>query len=269
MVDKKKENITEPEVQESVTGEEVSAVPETGEQSETEEAEEGPLIMAVKKYIPETTTENVEQNALSIIEKFGTSQDKLVKASKRFPEFAAMLYYITEKGMNPAEAIARTFDREMLNPPEGAPDWETINKSVADRDTELKANGERMSKYKKNGEVSLENASKLIEDEKLSEEDAIKFLTYVDQLKADLSDDLITPEHFASLYKGFIHDQKISEMEEGHKANIDLAETKGRNMQITDRKKNEDTGDGLPHITTTGGKPKKQGFAQNYFDGVL
>lgn len=275
MVDKKKEETNEvagemqamPAVSETATGEE-AAVTE-GETAGMDEVPD-PLVDAVKKYLPETSAANKEANAITVIAKLGAAQDKLVAAAKRYPAFAEMLWYVSEKGMDPAQAIARTFDRDLLTPPEGAPDWDGINQAVSERDAEIKARDERMNKYKQNGEISLENAARFIEEKQLDEEKGLAFLTYVDGLKADLVDDNISPEHFASLYKGFIYDEKMKEIEGAKADEVALAETRGRNEQITDRMNKADKGDGMPHISSSaGGRPKRKNFAEDFFEGVI
>ncbi|WP_163321681.1 hypothetical protein [Draconibacterium mangrovi] len=271
MVDEKKDTVVNEEAAAEAipeTTETVEALAET--MPEEQETEETPLLIAVRKYVPEATPEDVEKNAVMVIDKLSGPQEKLLTAAKRFPAFAEMLYYISEKGMDPVEAIARTFDRDVLNPPEGAPDWENINSAVAARDEEIKGRDERMATYKKNGEISLENAAKFIEEKEMDEEKGIAFLTFVDSIKADLVDDNISPEHFASLYKAWIYDEKMKEIEELKNAEIETAETRGRNQQITDRMKNADKGDGMPHISSGGNKPKRKlNETEKFFEGVI
>jgi len=271
MVDEKNDTVVN---EEAAAG----AMPETTETVEAQAetmpkgvgAEETPLLIAVRKYVPEATQEDVEKNAVVVIEKLSGSHDKLLTAAKRFPAFAEMLYYVSEKGMDPAEAIARTFDPDVLTPPEGAPDWETISSATAARDEEVKARDERMLKYKKNGEISLENAARFIEEKEMDEEKGLSFLTFVDSIKADLVDENITPDHFASLYKAWVFDEKMKELEELKKAEVESAETRGRNQQITERMNNADKGDGMPHISSGGNKPKRKlNQAEQFFEGVI
>jgi hypothetical protein len=241
----------------------------------TEEPEEpettSTLIPLLQKYYPgeEITEENKDEMATTVIGKLSGIQDNLIEIADTYPEFAMFLNDVL-KGMSPEESAARNFE-DMMSPPEGSPEWENINKGRSERMAMMGEKKSKIEQLDKNKQVSIENATKFIEKTGLNEEDAIKFLDWTDKLNTDLLDGLISDVHFDALYKAYTFDDKIAEVQTQTADEIEAARTAGRNEQITQRKLNAETGDGIPKLTS-GGKtalPKKPSFSSNYLKGVV
>ena len=246
------------------TGQETAEIPD--EETEPQESE---LLTALKEYYPDATEENVGEMAIQAIKRLSGIQNKLADVAEEFPVFAMWLNDVM-KGMAPDEAIARHFGTE-LTPPEGAPDWERINKRREEFSKTKAEKQARMDRLNKNRDISVENAMKFISDTSLSEEEGQKFLDWYDELHADMFDGLISPEHFRALYKGYKHDAVVAEKEQEAKETAETARAAGRNEQIEKKKMNAETGDGIPKLTSSGKAPnkKEKSYGAKFFDGVI
>lgn len=243
------------------------------EQPEMEEEEEAPnmLIAIVQKYLPgeEVTEENVNEMAAKVIERLSGIQDNLAEIADEYPEFAMFLRDVL-KGMPLEEAVARNLD-DITNPPEGAPDWENINKGREERKTRLGEKKSQIESLEKNKQVSVENAQAFIQETGLAEPDAIKFLDWFDGLSKDMFDGLITKNHFNTLYKAYNYDNDMAGKDAMMKEEVETAKAAGRNEQIVSKKVSAETGDGIPKLGSSGGRvpQKKKTFADDFMSGVV
>lgn len=244
---------------------------EQPEETEQETEQPNPLIAVVQKYLPgqEITSENVNEMAVSVIEKLSGIQDNLAEIADEYPEFAMFLRDVL-KGMPLEEAVARNLD-DIANPPEGAPDWENINKGREARKAMLGEKKSKVESLEKNKQISVENATAFISETGLAEPDAMKFLDWFDGLSADMFDGLITKDHFKTLYKAFNYDNDMASKDAKMAEETEAARIAGRNEQIVSKKVNAETGDGIPKLGAVGGKAvtKKKTFADDFISGAL
>ena len=245
------------------------AMPETPAPEET--APVNPLIEKVQKYFPneEITEANVGELAAQTIDRLSAIQDNLIEVSDEFPEFAALLDDVLN-GMAPDESIARNFGEEVLNAPEGSPDWDRISKAKEERKGKLTERKERMSNLEKNRDISVENASKFIADTGMEETEAQEFIGWFDKLNADMFDGLISPEHFSALHKAFKYDSTIAEKDSEMEQAVKVAEARGRNQQIEKKKIKAESGDGVPKLSTSGKSAvRPKGFGAKFMEEVF
>ena len=247
--------------------------PEAENEMQEAEVEESPnnLIAAIQKYLPgeEITSENVNEKAVMVINRLSGIQDNLSELADEYPEFAMFLRDVM-KGMPLEEAVARNFD-ELTTPPEGSPDWENINKGREQRSAMLGEKKSRLESLEKNKQVSIENADAFIKETGLDEANAMKFLDWFDNLNKDMFDGLISKEHFNTLYKAFNYDNDMANKDAMMKDEVEAAKIAGRNEQITARKMNAETGDGIPKLGSSGKAPtpEKKTFAGKFIEGAL
>ncbi len=230
------------------------------------------LVVVLQKYLPgqEVTEENKSELAVSVIEKLSGIQDNLIEIADEYPEFAMFLNDIL-KGMPLEEAVARNFD-DLMTPPEGAPDWENINKGREVRKASLGEKKAKMETITKNKQVSIENTQKFIEKTGLPEAEAIKYLDWIDKLNTDMFDGLITEAHHEALYKSYTYDSDMAAKDEQLNEVAESARITGRNEQIEKRKINAETGDGIPKLTTSGKAPAPKGketYASKFVKGLV
>lgn len=228
---------------------------------ETPANPEGPaqLEAAIKKYLPDVDTTDLNTAAMEAINRLGGIHDKLLDVINEYPEFgqavAAML-----KGMNPAEAIARYMDIE--EPPEGAPDFENISKARAEV-KKTKADREQM--LMKNEEMSLKNITDFKEKSGLDDATAQIVMDKMYGIYEDIRDLNIKPETLDMVYKGLNADEDVKRArQEG--------EIAGRNQQIEKKRMSMETGDGIPKLSNTGTTkttPKGKGFASRFIEGAI
>ena len=237
----------------------------------TEAPQTSALTQILEKYYPgEVSEENKEELAVQAIEKLSGIQDNLIEVAESYPEFATFLNDVL-KGMPVEEAVARNFD-DMMTPPEGAPDWENINKGREERKTYLTEKKSRMELLEKNKQVSVENAQKLIEETGMSEEEAMKFLDWYDQLHADQFDGLVSLERFRALHKAYVFDTEMSNKDKKMQEEVETAKIAGKNEQLVQRKKNAETGDAIPKLGSSGAGAAKKGkpsYASQFINGAI
>ena len=224
---------------------------------------EGPaqLEAAIKKYLPDLDTTDLNTAALEAINRLGGIHDKLLDVISEYPEFgqavAAML-----KGMNPAEAIARYMDIE--DAPEGAPDFDTIQKA---KEEVKKSKTARADMLSKNEEMSIKNIQDFTAKSGFDDATAQVIMDKVYGIYEDVRDLNIKPETLDMVYKGLNADEDVKRArEEG--------EISGRNQQIEKRRTGMETGDGMPKLSNTGftpknNPPKKKGFADKFLEGAI
>lgn len=239
------------------------------QQSETSTS----LVSVLEKYFPgeEITEENKDEKAVAAIEKLSGIQDNLIELAEEYPEFAMFLGDIM-KGMPLEEAVARNLN-DIITPPEGAPEWENINKGREHRRSMMAEKKSKIDMLDKNKQISIENAKKFIADTKLPEEEAIKFLEWIDNLSKDLFDGLISGEVLSSLHKSYTFDSEMSKKDSENQNAIEEAKIAERNKKINQEKVKAPTGDGIPKLGTSGKgtqqqiKPKSYGSA--FMEGVV
>jgi hypothetical protein len=255
---------------ENIIPEGETPMPEGAEAEESTEDQNNTLLVAVQEYYPDVTEATLNDMAVQTIQRLSGIQNKLIEAADEFPDFASMLNDIL-KGMPPDEAIARNFDESVLNPPEGAPDWDRINTGREERKKKKEEKNKRVKELKKNQEISVENTHKFIKESGLEEKDAQAFLEWYDKLNEDMFNGMISPEHLQALYKSYKHDSVVAEKDQEIEAANEAGRAAGRNEQIEKKKMNADTGDGIPKLSS-GSKAapgKKKSYAAKFIDGVI
>jgi hypothetical protein len=234
---------------------------ETPPEQATEQMPEAPneLEAAIKKYLPDVDTTDLNTAALEAITRLGGIHDKLFDVVSEYPEFgqaiAAML-----KGMNPSEAIARYMDIE--EPPEDAPDYGTITKA---KEEVKKSKAERQATLASNEQMSIKNIADFKEKSGLDDATSQVVMDKLYTIYEDIRDLNIKPETMEMVYKGLKADADV-------KAARESGEIAGRNQQIEKKRTGAETGDGVPKLSNTGGSmepAKKKSFAGSFMKGVI
>ncbi len=234
----------------------------------SEAANTSALASLIVSYMPDAdvSEEKIEESAVTLIKRLGLIQDKLTDVVEVYPEFGEALNAMI-KGMPPAEAVARYID--VMDAPEGSPDFEAISKARDERKKELAAKKKeqdaRAKMLKDNEQVSIDNFKKFKEESGMSDDEAADFLDKLTALQQDMFDGKLTPEHIEVLRKGFAFDKEVAKAEETGKV-------AGRNEQIEKKIKQSEKPDGVPSLkSSTGTQPPKKEkiFGAKFIEGVL
>lgn len=245
-------------------------VQETDLEAGTEEPAGTPLLTVVQEYYPDVTEADLSAKAVELISRLSSIQNTLGDVAEEYPEFGMMLNDVFKR-MPPSEAIARNFGGDLV-PPEDSPDYESYGKRVEEFNSMRSEKQAKIEQLEKNREISVENAQKFIQETGLEDEDAMKFLEWYDNLQTDMFDGLVSGEHLAALYKGYVHDSKIAEKDEEITELTKNNEVSSKNEAISKKNNAGDGTDGIPKLNSGGGKPpapNDKPYGVKFFDNVL
>ena len=157
------------------------------------------------------------------------------------------------KGATFMEALSRNVDIDELKPIEGDPDYDAWTKNLEERNAAMAEREAKAKEMQDNFDMSMAEISAFAEENGMTEQDAKKFISSVDELVGEIVAGRITKSTLSRMKKALDYDMDVqSAMQAG--------EVKGRNEKIEVKRASESKrGDGLPAITssgTLGDKPK-------------
>lgn len=174
---------------------------------------------------------------------------KLEQVLNEAPELVAIIRDIG-KGASFTEALSRNIDVDELTPMEGDPDYEAWNQNLEGR-KKSRAEKEAMHKqYSENIDMSISEVKQFAEENGMSEPDTKKFLSSMNELIADVVDGKLTRSTLVRMQKALNYDMDVQEA--AKTAEISAKNEKIEAKRETDKKKAK--GDGLPNLTSQGGK---------------
>lgn len=226
-------------------------------QANTETSKTVDIGSIVKRFYPEADTSTPEKLIAAVtplVENIVSFHDDLNEVVEEFPEFGDFLIAL-RKGYTPAQAIAMFFDPDTLNPTDD--NDEGIMKAKQHRRKAVDERNARMTQIDTNIEGSLANIQALGKAEGWSPEQIDKFADNIAALFNDWADGNLTMESLESLKKGFSHDDKMKEKDEEIEKAFQDGEVSGKNKKISKKRASRERGDGLAHLSNTGGSGKK------------
>lgn len=144
------------------------------------------------------------------------------------------------------EALARHIDKDDLIPVEGDPDYEGWNKNKSERLSAMEARKKRQEEFDSNLEFSASAIREFASENNMTEEQAANFLAPFDDMLAEINSGKMTKETLSKL-------KRVVDFDEAVKAAREEGLMAGRNENITAKRESAPKGDGLPHISGSGG----------------
>lgn len=279
MVDKKKiENVAEPEMiepqanmpeavnqppPESEVAPEVMDTPAPAPVDTPEAPKENKDVKKLKdivlRFNPEadvSSTDAVLSSLVPIAESIVSFHDDMNEVVEEFPEFGDFIIGL-RKGFTPQESAARYLDIEGIMPPEGADDFEAVQKAKAERRKKIDERKAWESKLPENQEVTSKNFQAVVTELGLNDTEAQSIVDNLEAILKDAKDAIISKEHWKMLANGLRHETVIAEKDKEMEQAVEDAKIAGRNEQIEKKRITKDTGDGLPSLTNSGAIPTK------------
>lgn len=204
-----------------------------------------------------SSTDALLASLLPLVESIVAFHDDMNEVVEEVPEFGDFIIGL-RKGYTPQQAFAMNFDVDNLMPPEGAEDYEAVQKAKTDRRKRVDEQKAWEAKLPENQEVTSKNFAKVAGE--LSLDDATQ-KSIVDNLEAiltDAKDGVISAEHWRMLANGLRHETVIAEKDKEKEQAVEDARIAGRNEQIEKKRMTKDTGDGLPKLTNSGSTTTKK-----------
>lgn len=173
------------------------------------------------------------------------ANERLINLFKAEPRVADIVRQMIN-GETFVAALARHVSPEELAAKPGDPDYEVWEKNSKDRTERIKQTEAKQKEMETNMEFSAKAIKEFADENKMTEEQAGKFLGQVDEMLQSIYQGKITKETLAKIKRALEYDTAVqSAKEEG--------EIKGRNEKITaEKEKEKPKDDGLPHIKKGG-----------------
>lgn len=220
------------------------------------------LEQVVLRFYPDadvSSTDNLLTSLLPLVESIVSFHDDLNEVVEEFPEFGDFIIGL-RKGFTPQESAARYLDIEGIMPPEGADDFEAVQKAKDERRKKIEERKAWEAKLPENQEVTSKNLQAVVTELGLSDTEQQSIVDNLEAILKDAKDAIISKDHWKMLANGLRHETVIAEKDKEMEQAIEDAKIAGRNEQIEKKRITKDTGDGLPSLTNSGAvspKPKK------------
>lgn len=212
----------------------------------------------VLRFNPDADVSNTNTLLASLVpfvESIVSFHDDMNEVVEEFPEFGDFIIGL-RKGFTPQESAARYLDIEGLMPPEGADDFEAVQKAKAERRKKVEERKAWESKLPENQEVTSKNFQAVVTELGLNDTEAQSIVDNLEAILKDAKDAVISKEHWKMLANGLRHETVIAEKDKEMEQAVEDAKIAGRNEQIEKKRITKDTGDGLPNLTNSGTTPK-------------
>lgn len=228
-------------------------------------AKEEYLKRLKEKYPDKDYTENedelwndayAEYNELSEYKtKNSEVNKKLLEVLTSHPEIRDFIKDVA-KGAPIEEALARNFDLQGIEAPEGEPDYESWGKGLEDRKKRMTEREEYLKNAQANLDISVKTMQEFVAKNEIPEDKAIEFFEMIDAVVKDANDGKVEERTLTALWTAMTHDEVV-------KDEVEKATVKAKNEKIEAEMESEEgkkKGDGLPTIETSGASidaPKK------------
>jgi hypothetical protein len=203
-----------------------------------------------------STPDAVIAALVPLVESIVSFHDDLNEVVEEFPEFGDFIIGL-RKGFSPQEAAARYLDIEGIMPPEGADDFDAVQKAKAERREQVDKRKAWETKLPENQEVTSKNFAAVVKELGLDEATQQSIVDNLEAILKDAKDGIISADHWKMLANGLRHETVVAEKDKEMEMAVEDAKIAGRNEQIKKKRINKDTGDGLPKLTNSGVAPTK------------
>lgn len=260
-------------VDQQAAGEQAPVMEETEQQAA--QSASNPFAGRLKKRYPDKEFANDDEvygalgEYMDELENYQSSTEeankKLMEVLQEAPELVNIIKDVS-KGASFTEALSRHVDIDEIKPMEGDPDYDSWNANLESR---KKSRAERESKAKmlqENLDMSIAEINKFKEESGMSDEDAGKFLSALNDLVGDVVDGKLTRGTLARMKKAIDYDMDVQTAAK-------QGEVAGKNAQIDtmkEKKAKKMEGDGLPNLTGQGSQsPEAPKPAKSAWDDAI
>lgn len=198
------------------------------------------------------------------ISEYENADTQILNIAKEYPEILSIIKDIVD-GKSFEEALARNIDIEELIPREGEPDFAKYDNARKERKARRAEAEAYRAKLDKNMEKSREVLKSYFEEHGMSDEEALAFSEYIDNIVSAYLDRAITPEILDIFNHARNYDKDMAEARTA-------GEAVGRNAKIdAEREKRDGATDGLPGAGSSAGTldtetPKEKNFIDNVLE---